>query len=304
MDRMGPDEQLNQLLRAASALPVPSEPLGPATALPLTVIPDQHTVTRVMSPNVDQGVLERWGLRGYSMQCEVCQALVSDPWVCSACYKSGHQQCLKTIKLEGYAFCISCQPWAIDQYSRFTTAAQRQCWTVRLAGQLANWREVTVSATGALGAVGVALGGAGAMVVGGTAALVCGAVQGARAASRSVSPAALADKTEENSPQAATTEQPPTESIHGSGRGPPAQGRPGIADSTRTRAQSEEPPRRLHVSSLAEAQRQLRPAAQPDNTMAMGLLGKKQMADMAGHCLACHTDNRGHYAHLNKGDCL
>ena len=28
------------------------------------------------------------------------------------------------------------------------------------------------------------------------------------------------------------------------------------------------------------------------------------MADLAEHCLACHTDNRGHYAHMNKGDCL
>ena len=87
--------------------------------------------------------------------------------------------------LEGYAFCITCKPWAIAQHSRFTTDAQKQKWTERLAGQLANWRSVSVTATAAMGAVGMAIGGAGALIVGGTSALVRGALEGVRATSQS-----------------------------------------------------------------------------------------------------------------------
>ena len=99
-------------------------------------------------------------------------------------------------------------------------------------------------------------------------------------------------------------ERPKEETHAESERGPPALRRPGITDGTRARAKSEEPPRRLQFDSLAEAQRELRPVLHTDNTMSLGLPGKKKMADMAGHCIACHTDNRGHYAHLHKGDCL
>ena len=153
--------------------------------------------TRVMSPNdaSDQATMvERWGIRGARQPCEICNGMVTDPWVCSACYKTGHQECLQAVQLEGYAFCSVCHPWAIDQHSRCVTEAQRERWAIRLASQLANWRSMTTNATGALGAVGLAIGGAGAMVLGGTSALVRGAVQGAKATSRALSPAAIEDE--------------------------------------------------------------------------------------------------------------
>ena len=166
--------------------------------------------------------------------------MVADPWVCSSCYATGHSECLQASILEGYAFCINCKPFAIEQYSRFTTEAQRQRWAVRLAGQLANWREMTVNATGALGAVGLAIGGAGAMVVGGTAALVRGAVQGACASTHAASPATLQDAAPPEPEEASTAEAQADSRPNDSGRGPSALGCHGIADSTRGRSRSEQ----------------------------------------------------------------
>ena len=144
------------------------------------LVPATMGITRVMSPSgVHAGhALERWGLRDTSMICEVCNRLASELWVCSACYRAGHPECLQMSLLDDYAFCSNCKPWAIEQHSRQTTEAQKERWRARLAGQLANWRAMTVTATGVLGTVGIALGGVGAMVLGGTAALVQGAVEG------------------------------------------------------------------------------------------------------------------------------
>ena len=243
-------------------------------------------VTRVMSPSVDP-MLERWGIRGATQPCEWCNQVVTDLWVCSACYRSGHKECMQADVLEGYAFCAACQPWTIEQLSRFRTEAQKELWTARLANQLANWRAMTTTATGALGAVGMAIGGASAMVISGTSALVRGVAQGARSTSGVISPAALEDGTtggniedalpllasSSSGPQPASSTQPQTAEVHG----PPAPGCHGIVGSGHTRSRSEEPPTTRMTAKQASA---------------------------AGHCLACHTANRGHLAHLYAGDCV
>ena len=108
-------------------------------------------------------------------------------------------------------------PWAIDQHSRCVTEAQRERWAIRLTSQLANWRSMTTSATGALGAVGLAIGGAGAIVVGGTSALVRGAVQGAKATSRALTPVALEDQSAPAASESIVTVQKSEEVNRGEG---------------------------------------------------------------------------------------
>ena len=125
----------------------------------------QLSLTRVMSPSpnleINDSQLVQWGMRGIALPCGICNVETADPWVCSACYISGHEGCLTPKMIEGYAFCIRCLPWAMEQASRFQSQQQRQMWNVRLAAQLANWRSTVVNTAGALGAVGVVLGGAG-----------------------------------------------------------------------------------------------------------------------------------------------
>ena len=131
-----------------------------------------NSLTRVMSPNIagDQREeqIERWGIRGAQKPCDGCQGMVVDLWVCSMCFRSGQPQCLQMSQLEGYAFCSACMPMAVQQHSQMMTTFQKEQWELSLANQLAKWREMSVSAKGALGTLGLAIGGAGAMVVGGT----------------------------------------------------------------------------------------------------------------------------------------
>ena len=115
----------------------------------------QLSLTRVMSPSpnleINESQLMKWGMRGIALPCGICEGEAADPWVCSACYISGHEGCLNPKMIEGYAFCIRCLPWAMEQASRFQSQRQRQMWNVRLAGQLANWRSTVVNTAGALG---------------------------------------------------------------------------------------------------------------------------------------------------------
>ena len=64
--------------------------------------------------------------------------------------------------LEGYALCENLTPWALIHHGRMTADMQRQLWSTRLTQQLAGWREFAVSASGALGVVGMVVGAAAA----------------------------------------------------------------------------------------------------------------------------------------------
>ena len=180
--------------------PLPQSTLSPNPAQ-ITI----HEVARVMSPNGETDhqlallppapahhhEMQAWGLHtSGGMTCEVCSGSVAEVWVCSACYMAVHPQCLDAVVIEGYAFCRRCKSWAMEQHSLHTTELQKQRWRNRLASQLTTWREVTITTTGALGTVGMALGSAGAMIAGGTTALVRGAIAGAQASARAASPPA------------------------------------------------------------------------------------------------------------------
>ena len=110
---------------------------------------------------------------------------------------------------------------------------------------MANWRKKAVNATGALGAVGVVLGGAGAIVVEGTTALVRGAMEGARGTGSSASRAALTDAlSPENVPipdeeQGQHIKRRTLAKTMEDVRGPYASGRHGIAQGSKDRAQSQ-----------------------------------------------------------------
>ena len=107
-------------------------------------------------------------------------------------------------------------------------------WNVRLAGQLANWRSTVVNTTGALGAVGVVLGGAGAVVVEGTTALVRGVMEGARREALTPENIPIPDEAPERHLKMKSLAKT-TEDVQGSY----ASRRQGSAQGSRERAQSE-----------------------------------------------------------------
>ena len=154
--------------------------------------------TRVMSPN--RGQIVNYSFDHFD--CEVCfQAVDGGVFLCAQCCKAGHWECLglqSWAKLPQYAFCPDCMPWVIKQQSRLQTQADQQRWSLRIAAAMAAWRETAVGASGMLGSLGVALGGAGATLVHGTAALAAGTLQGARAGGTLT-------------PQLAMTDAPPPE---------------------------------------------------------------------------------------------
>ena len=255
------------------------------------------------------------------MTCEICNGSVVEIWVCSGCYRAGHAQCLDAVVIQGYAFCNMCKDWAQAQHDRNTTEIQKQRWKERLASQLANWRDVTITTVSALSTVGLAIGSSGAMLASGTSALVHGVIAGAQASVGAASPALPAIAAEPANPEPAQAPPPgpqrpqhlppplsiaprahqdaatPGESSAGGGR---PDSRLSIVAPV-GRARSEEPPRRLQLGNLQEATGGLRPASPSGRSLER--LSVKEAFE-AGHCLACHTENRGHKPHLHRGDCL
>ena len=188
------DQALDQLLAAQQAQVEATRVMSPTPTLTMALEPQQqyeqqlalsqqtHSSGRsALGCNTIVGMeVEMWGLRSGNMPCERCNSPCIDVFVCNACYRSGHAQCLNIQAIDGFGFCSDCLPWALQQKSRHVTAQEQAKWTGRLSAQLAAWRESTVTATGVLGAIGLAVGGAGAMAASGTHAFLTGMVQGAR----------------------------------------------------------------------------------------------------------------------------
>ena len=137
---------------------------------------------------------------------------------------------------------------------------------------------MSVTAAGAMGAVGMAIGGAGAIMVGGTSALVRGAIEGvkATAAQPQLALPAVSSEPELKQDDAANMKVPdPTDDL--ADHSPSASGRHGAVDST--------------GKSRSGEDKALRP----------GTYSKYKLAELGLHCLACHAG--AHSKHLRQGDC-
>ena len=135
--------------------------------------------------------MQPWGLQtqGYReeyrpiLQCEMCQEYALELYVCSACYRAGHKDCLMVELVGEYAFCNPCSMWAIEQYSHQVAEIQRSRWRTRLARQMAAWTETAMTTTEVAGTLGLAIGSGVAMVGHGTAAFIKGTIEGITSAS-------------------------------------------------------------------------------------------------------------------------
>ena len=114
--------------------------------------------------------------------CQVCGEGLHgmEPVTCSGCFTVGHALCLQVAPVGGFAFCAGCHASAVQLYSRHQSAEQVTWWKERMADTMAQWRKRSITATGALGTVGLGIGAASAMAVGGTAALLKGVFTGAQ----------------------------------------------------------------------------------------------------------------------------
>ena len=100
----------------------------PLVAAPLA---EENSLARVMSPTLSStSTTDRWGHPGITLPCDICAKPAHEPWICSACSKTGHLECLQAAQIEGYAFCSTCWPWALDQHSRCTTDALKARWNI------------------------------------------------------------------------------------------------------------------------------------------------------------------------------
>ena len=111
----------------------------------------QTPQTRVMSPNAraDDGNgaldvyrqrqeirLQRWGLEGALLKCDICQRGSTSLMVCSGCFMQYHPECASTAFLEGYAFCARCYDFHVQQWERAQTEEAKQRMKQRLQLQL------------------------------------------------------------------------------------------------------------------------------------------------------------------------
>ncbi len=209
--------------------------------------------------------------------------------MCSACYTAGHEGCLKAELLDGYAFCEACLPWAVMQRSKLTSEDQKVTWKNRLAKQLAGWQEMSITASGTMATVGVAVGAATVTVAESAAALVQGAVQGVRATkmsseSATATPPAIQDEGVATRIRPGFLQQEVEDQSSSTGGRLPARGRDAPGCSIVTGGTTERRRARSHEE--------------------VGLSSRRDSPRVVPHCIACHTANPGHVAHNNCGDCI
>ena len=56
-------------------------------------------------------MVEGWGIQGAQYICDACGPMALNRWVCSACYRAGHQECLGMQPMDSYAFCEAISRW-------------------------------------------------------------------------------------------------------------------------------------------------------------------------------------------------
>ena len=204
--------------------------------------------------------------------CPICtQSMGNEIWVCCRCYAYGHPGCIQITVVEGYTFCQQCAAWAKNEVERVKQQQQIVAWKETMQYQLEGWKKASIFAAGTLRTIGLAVGGTTAVIAHGSVALLRGVAAGAAAASSTgeqIQQAAVAARstslTADDSAKAATQNLLSLPHVPD----PPTE------FTRQTRSTQRSPP------------------------------GIAAAASDSGFCLACHTHNPSHVAHLYRGDCL
>ena len=209
--------------------------------------------------------------RVMSPNCTVCrQQMGSEVWVCCRCYTYGHSQCIRITVVEGYPFCDQCTSWAQQEVQRVNQQQQIVAWKQSMQSQLEGWKKASIFAAGTLSTIGLAVGGTTAAIAHGSVALIRGVAAGAAAAS----------STGEKIQQAASA-----------------------ARSTSLRAEDSAKNNQQDPPSLPPIPEPPIGPPRPERKTQRSLPGIASAASTSGFCLACHTHNPSHLAHLYYGDC-
>ena len=135
-------------------------------------------------------------IQGANVPRDLCRHPAQDVWTCAACMVQGHRECLGLTFAAGYPVCHNCAGQAQLAYQRHN-AEQQARWQQAMSTQLAQWRQRSLSVTGATATIGITAGAitgaiiaVAAFLAQGAAAGVASAVSQARA-SRISSPAPL-----------------------------------------------------------------------------------------------------------------
>ena len=203
--------------------------------------------------------------------CPICTELMGNEiWVCCQCYAYGHPECIQITVVEGYPFCQECAAWANNEVEKVKQQQQIAAWKETMQHQLEGWKKASIFAAGTLSTIGLAVGGTSAVIAQGSVALLRGVAAGAAAAS------SAGEQIQQAAAAARSTSLTADDIAKAASQNllllPPVPDLP--AESTRTTRSSTKSPRGIKAAALA-----------------------------SGFCLACHTSNPSHVAHLYRGDC-
>ena len=140
--------------------------------LGLSMVPTRTSLTRVMSPRTQQANMGL--LLGYTCECPICTAPVTEPAVCCQCGNYGHPHCLGLEYFQGFPVCGTCMCSIVTEYAKQEDYRKREEWKLYYTQQLAKWRQRATSAIGVSSAVGTMIGGATALVAGSAVGLAKG----------------------------------------------------------------------------------------------------------------------------------
>ena len=90
-------------------------------------------------------------------RCTACGRAATTVYVCSNCWESGHDECLRAAVVGGYTLRRRCTACALEQQQTLNSEAARARWVLRLSQQTMARRNATMATTGALASIGVAV---------------------------------------------------------------------------------------------------------------------------------------------------
>ena len=260
------------------SIPNPGDTVVPPAPSPSVLIPIRDT--RVMSPSNEQQCVP-YQRQPYQWHCQVCQMVVATPVTCSHCGTYGHGTCLRLEQFQGLQFCGNCMTTVIVHYSNQCDQQLREEWKRTYIDQLATWKARAVNALGVSSVMGAAVGGVAVTVAEAAVGFASGAVAAVAASTtrgRDTTQRALTDGPTITATTTIALPQLPS---------------PG--------PQEVIPPPPQPIAPTPK--RRMRPQSadgRPNPRITMS----PSRAKREGHCLACHTSNKGHHPHLRAGDCV
>ena len=99
--------------------------------------------------------------------------------------------------IDQHYFCAQCYNGALQLYRDLKNQKAIEEWKATLTTGVQRWTEATVLTTGALGSLGITIGGMSAMVAAGTAALITSTVTSARSVASTISQISVKDGRDE-----------------------------------------------------------------------------------------------------------